>query len=82
MQLGSYVAVAVAGSCSSNSTPSLGTFRYCPKKQNKTKKALPGMQESSILSHVEVTMLRDRFHDSHFTEEETETERDWVTSPK
>ena len=40
-QLGSYVAVAVAGSCSSDSTPSLGTSHMLqerPKKWQKDKK--------------------------------------------
>ena len=41
MWLGSHMAVAVAGSCSSDLTPSLGTsicHRCCPKKKERKKK--------------------------------------------
>ena len=60
-QLGSHVAVAVvqAGSCSSDSTPGLGTSiccRYSPKKQNETKNisishfAMPGFLSLALLT--------------------------------
>ena len=60
MRLGSRVAVTVAvaeaGSCSSDLTPSLGTsisYVFGPKKQNKTK--LTFMKDSFLISDLRVS---------------------------
>ena len=50
MQLGSQVAVAVAGSCSSDSTPSLGTSIYCGYSPKKTKKEKRKKEKIYILA--------------------------------
>ena len=57
MQLGSGVAVVQAGSCNSDSTPSLGTSicRRClksPQKKDQKEKAGVGLENTEELEHV------------------------------
>ena len=55
------VAVAVAGSCSSDSTPSLGTsicHRCGPKKTKKKKKGEINKKTNPDISQMSITMIK------------------------